>query len=110
MWYFDWPKIVFSLIACNFKKYAAHRRTLLQQEAADAACARPAVHESFDNVRSRKKAQCQAERDDSEIEHIPQLRKKRCGEKINHKKGIQAEQPPATTKATNTHTTASNRG
>ena len=48
----------FTLIACNFEICAAHRRSLLLQQAA-AHAARTAVHESCDAVRSRK-AQCPA--------------------------------------------------
>ena len=54
-----------ALIACTFELYAAHRRSLLQEAAAEDA-SRAAVHvESSDTVRSRK-AQCQAPPDNPE--------------------------------------------
>ena len=51
-------------MARSFEIYAAHRRSLLQQAAAEDA-ARTAVHESSDTVRSRK-APCQAPPDNRE--------------------------------------------
>ena len=91
----------FTVIACNFEICAAHRRSLLLQQAAQDA-ARTAVHESSGAVRSRK-AQCQAlphspETGDTHDSSSSREEAALCGEKIDNgaapKKRIQAAQPP----------------
>ena len=57
--------VCFTLIARNFETCAAHRRSLLLQQAAAQDAARTAVHESSGAVRSRK-AQCQVLPDNPE--------------------------------------------
>ena len=71
------------LTACNFNFFAAHRRSLLQQAAAEDST-RSAVHESSDAVRSRK-AQCEAPPDNRETGGTYHSRGRSCaGEKIEH--------------------------
>ena len=83
----------FTLIACSFEICAAHRRSLLLQQAA-AQDARTAVHESSGAVRSRK-AQCQALPDNPETGdtyHTSSSRERSCAvarkEKIEHQKNV----------------------
>ena len=77
----------FALIACNFEICAAHRRSLLLQQAAAQDAARTATHESSGAVRSRK-ARCQARPDNPETGdtyRTSSSRERSCaGEKIEN--------------------------
>ena len=68
----------FTLIACNFDIYAAHRRSLLQHAAVEDA-ARAAVRESSDTVHSRE-AQRQAAPDNPETTGTYHRRGRRCAD------------------------------
>ena len=68
----------FTLIACIFELCAAHRRSLLLQQAAAQDAARTAVHESSGAVCSRK-AQCQA---------LPENPENRSHIRVSHVKSV----------------------
>ena len=98
VWCSDWPKIVILLhrIACNFERYDAHRRSLLQEASAREDASRPAVHVDISDTMRLRKTQRHAPPYNTEIGDTYNSRERNCaGEKIDNQNVYKRESSSA---------------
>ena len=98
----------FTLIACNFEIYAAHRRSLLQRAAPEDAV-RSAVHVESSDIMCSRKGQCQTPPEYPETGDTYHSREGICAGEKSEQQNVykRHSSAPLTTTTATTHTTSS---